>query len=355
MEQPARPSLVSGIDAALTDFLARRRLDLAGLGPRIHPLLDAAGRAADGGKRLRALFCHAGWVAAGGDPDDAALLRASTAFEWLQASALVHDDLMDGSDTRRGRPSAHRAFEADHRGAAWAGDAERFGAGGAILLGDLLLSWADEAFRGAGLPLEATARATPYLDSCRSEVVCGQFLDLAQQARGTHDVDEAMRVVHYKAATYTVERPLQVGAALAGGSDELLGALSDFGLPLGEAFQLRDDLLGVFGDPAVTGKPAGDDLREGKHTVLVARAHAAADADQRGVVDRLLGDPDLDADGVTRLRDVIEATGARQAVEDDITRLESAADAALALVPVASPAGRDLLADLAARATRRVA
>ncbi|MDO9378787.1 MAG: polyprenyl synthetase family protein [Nocardioidaceae bacterium] len=355
MEQSERASLVTGIDAALADFVERRRHDLAGLGPRVHPLLDAAGRASVGGKRLRALFCHAGWTAAGGDPDDPAALRASCAFEWLQASALVHDDLMDASDTRRGHPSAHRAFESDHRGAGWEGDAERYGAGGAILLGDLLLSWADESFRGAGLPLEATARATPYLDSCRSEVICGQFLDLSQQARGTHDVDEALRVVHYKAATYTVERPLHVGAALAGGDDDLLGALSAFGLPLGSAFQLRDDLLGVFGDPAVTGKPAGDDLREGKRTVLVARAWEAGDEQQRHVVDTLLGDPALDADGVDRLRDVVEATGARQAVEDHISRLEAQADDALHRVPVADDDARERLAGLAALATRRVA
>ena len=175
---------------------------------------------------------------------------------------------MDDSDTRRGRPSIHREFERKHREAGLVGDPARHGASVAVLLGDLMLSWADEQFRTSGLP--RIGEALRFLDLCKTEVVAGQYLDVLAQTRPSVGVEEAMRVVRYKSAKYTVERPLHLGAALAGADDALIAALTDVALPLGEAFQLRDDVLGVFGDPGVTGKPAGDDLREGKRTVLVA-------------------------------------------------------------------------------------
>lgn len=210
------------------------------------------------------------------DFDERALVRAGAALELLHASALAHDDLIDASDTRRGRPATHRGFAALHRDAGWPGDPEQYGAAAAILLGDLLLSWSDEMLRRCGLPLERVAPALDVLELCRTEVIAGQFLDVSVQARGRADVDAAMTVLRYKSAKYSIERPLHVGAALAGAGPETLTALSSFGLPLGEAFQLRDDLLGVYGDPATTGKPAGDDLVEGKRTVLVALALDAA-------------------------------------------------------------------------------
>ena len=196
---------------------------------------------------------------------------------------------MDASDTRRGNPATHRFFESEHRASAWRGGAEQYGAAGAILLGDLLLSWSEEQLRRCGLPFEAVAPALAVFDLCRSEVITGQFLDVSAQARGSADVDTAMTVLRYKSAKYSIERPLQIGAALAGGSEQTLAELSAFGLPLGEAFQLRDDLLGVFGDPAVTGKPAGDDLVEGKRTVLVALALDAAPPAAAAELDAALG------------------------------------------------------------------
>ena len=179
---------------------------------------------------------------------------------------------MDASDVRRGRPATHRAFGELHERSGWRGDPEQYGAAAAILLGDLLLSWADELLRTCGLAGERVRAAQAFFDLTRSEVVTGQFLDVSAQARGASDVDLAMNVLRYKSAKYSIERPLHIGAALAGASSADDRELTRFGLPLGEAFQLRDDLLGVFGDPETTGKPAGDDLTEGKRTVLVALA-----------------------------------------------------------------------------------
>ena len=332
------------IDAALAEFVAGQRPLLADLGPDLDEFVDAAAGFVRGGKRLRPLFCRAGWLVAGGDPDDPRLDHAAAALEWLQGSALVHDDLMDDSDTRRGHPSIHREFERRHRAAGLVGDPERHGASVAVLLGDLMLSWADEQFRSSGLP--RTTEAMRYLDLCKTEVVAGQYLDVLAQTKPSVGVEEAMRVVRYKSAKYTVERPLHLGAALAGADEALLAALTDVALPLGEAFQLRDDVLGVFGDPGVTGKPAGDDLREGKRTVLVARAAELGTDDDREVLARTLGT----SAGIDGLRDLVERTGALAAVEADIARLERRADAALAALP---PAGRAVMEPLLAVATRR--
>ncbi len=258
-----------------------------------------------GGKRLRPQFCFAGWLIAGGDPDDADFVTAAASLEWLQASALVHDDLMDGSDTRRGRPSIHREYESRHRDDGRSGDAAGFGLSAAVLLGDLMLSWCDEMLTHAILDSPSMApnlrAARHFLDLCKTEVVAGQFLDVVGQTRPSLTVDEAMKVVRYKSAKYTVERPLHIGAALAGADADLIAALSDVALPLGEAFQLRDDVLGVFGDPSVTGKPAGDDLREGKRTVLVARTAELTDDAGRATLLERLGT----ADGVDAVRELI--------------------------------------------------
>ena len=332
------------VQVALHTFAADRRRDLAGLGPEVEPFLDAALDFVAGGKHLRPAFCRAGWLVAGGDPAEERVVTAAASLEWLQASALVHDDLMDGSDTRRGRPSVHRDFERRHRDAAWIGDPERFGQAVAVLLGDLMLSWADEQLRASGLP--GTDRALPYLDLCRSEVVTGQYLDVLAQTRAHVGVEDAMRVVRFKSAKYTVERPLHLGAALAGADDALIEGLSAVALPLGEAFQLRDDVLGVFGDPATTGKPAGDDLREGKRTVLVARAAELGDDADRDLLARHLGT----VEGVAPLTDLVVRTGALAAVESDIARLET--EAAVALDAL-GPHAREVLGPLAARATRR--
>jgi geranylgeranyl diphosphate synthase type I len=343
------------VQASLDAFVAGKGELLAPLEPDAAWLVEAAHDAVTGGKRLRALFCAAGFRAVRDPcgPDEAAgVIRAGAALELLHASALVHDDLMDASDTRRGSPSAHRAFERRHRAAGWRGDPGQYGAAAAVLLGDLLLSWADERLRTCGLPAPVVLEALRLFDATRSEVIAGQFLDVSVQARGDADVDQAMRVLRYKSAKYSVERPLQVGAALAGGRPETLAALSAYGVPLGEAFQLRDDLLGVFGDPRVTGKPAGDDLSEGKRTVLVALAlRGSTEADARRL-DEALGHP-LTADQVAELQRVIERSGAVADVERRIDELSSRALTALddpAIRPEAR-AGLRALADAAVRRT----
>lgn len=326
----------------MTAFAADQREFLAAADPLAADLADIALSFAVGGKLMRPVFCHAGWLIAAGRPGPAfKAVAAGAAFEWLQASALVHDDLMDGSDTRRGAPSVHRDFEARHHASGSVGDAEQFGERVAILLGDLLLSWADEAFTAAA----PDAGALALWSSCKSEVIAGQYLDVLAQTRHRLTVEDAMRVVRFKAAKYTVERPMQIGAALAGADDDdLLDAMSRFALPLGEAFQLRDDVLGVFGDPGDTGKPAGDDLREGKRTVLVART---ADAVGDEVVLGLLGS----VEGVAPLRDLIESSGALAAVEADIDRLTSRA---LAAARDLGPWAQMVLDPLVESAVRRV-
>jgi geranylgeranyl diphosphate synthase type I len=307
-----------------------------------------------GGKRFRAAFCYWGHhaVAAERPGDEDALIRACAALELLHASALVHDDLMDASDTRRGRPATHRQFARDHGSAGWRGDAEQYGAAAAILLGDLLLSWADELLRRCGLPLGQVAPALDVFDLCRSEVIAGQFLDVSVQARGLADVEAAMTVLRYKSAKYSIERPLHIGAALAGAGPETIAELTAFGLPLGEAFQLRDDLLGVFGDPAATGKPAGDDLIEGKRTVLVALALDAAPRADATLLDASLGRA-LDTDQVAELRGVIDSSGAHAQVEEVIGELVGLSLAALDRAHFDDRA-RQALRELASAATDRV-
>ena len=340
------------IQGVLDEFLDEMAGRLAPLGPDAGRLLAEARASVGGGKRFRAAFCYWGFRALQPDVDDEhALLRACAALELLHASALVHDDLMDASDTRRGRPATHRGFEAEHRGDGWRGDPEQYGAAAAILLGDLLLSWSEELLRRCGLPLERVAPAMGLFDLCRTEVITGQFLDVSVQARGRADVDAAMTVLRYKSAKYSIERPLHIGAALAGADEANLAELTAYGLPLGEAFQLRDDLLGVFGDAATTGKPAGDDLVEGKRTVLVALAlDAAPEADAR-LLDRSLG-TQLDDALLTELRRVIDDSGAHAQVEAVIDELVTVSLEALDRAAVSDEA-RVVLRELASAATDR--
>ena len=341
------------VQVALDAFLDEQGERLAPLGADAARLLAEGRASVSGGKRFRAAFCYWGFHAIAGSADEAddALVRACAALELLHASALVHDDYMDASDTRRGRPATHRGFESEHRADGWRGDPEQYGASAAILLGDLLLSWSDELLRRCGLPLERVVPALDVFDRCRSEVITGQFLDVSVQARGEADVDAAMTVLRYKSAKYSIERPLHIGATLAGGSDRQLAQLGAFGLPLGEAFQLRDDLLGVFGDPALTGKPAGDDLVEGKRTVLVALALDAAPAEDAARLDAALGRP-LDVGQVAELRRIIDESGAHAQVEDVIGRLAARAATALGEADLDERA-RAVLAELATAVTVR--
>ena len=344
--------LRSRVDKALAAFLSEQRTRLAGIDPALAEIADALDDfVLGGGKRLRPAFAYWGFRGAGGVDSDQAVAAAS-ALELVQASALIHDDLMDRSDTRRGEPSMHRRFERRHTAAGWRGGSAAFGDSTAILLGDLALVWSDELLHSSGMGAAELIRARPVFDEMRTEVTVGQYLDVLTQATGDTSIERAGKVARFKAAKYTVERPLLLGAALAGAPPEVHAAYSGFGLPLGEAFQFRDDVLGVFGDPRQTGKPAGDDLREGKRTYLVAAAFAGLDPDGRAELDAGLGDQGLDDAGVARLRALIRDSGALAATERRIDELMTASLAALTAAPIDGEA-RDVLRRLADAATRR--
>ena len=339
------------VQKALDTFVARQVPLLDGISEELGHLTDALSELVSGGKRLRPAFCYWGYRGAGGE-DSEAIVEAGAALELFQACALIHDDVMDGSDTRRGQPAVHRRFASLHRSEGWVGDPEAFGTGAAILLGDLALSWSDELLCSADLSADRLVAAQRVFDLMRTELMGGQYLDLLEQARGGGSVERALRVARYKSAKYTIEKPLHLGAALAGAGPDVVAGYSGYGLPLGEAFQLRDDVLGVFGDPEATGKPAGDDLREGKRTALVAMALETATPGQAAAVRRHLGDPHLSADGVAVLREVIQDTGALDRVEALIEELTADALGALAAMPVTEDA-REVLRQLAVAATSR--
>src|SRR5580765_2536810 len=261
---------------------------------------------AAGGNRLRPAFCACAYVGAGGELDDPAVIDAAAALELVHTFALVHDDIMDGSDIRRGRDAVHRRFARQHEDEAWRGPARRFGDGMAILVGDFALVYADILLRGA------PADAQTIYDELRVELCVGQSLDLVGTATARTDAATARRIATYKSGKYTVERPLHLGAALAGRADELAAPLSAVGLPMGEAFQLRDDILGAFGESAVTGKPVGDDLREGKPTPLVAIATARAAESDRELLGQL-GSAELTGTDIAALQSLFIRTGALDA------------------------------------------
>ncbi|MFJ8477013.1 polyprenyl synthetase family protein [Kitasatospora sp. NPDC094011] len=291
-----------------------------------------------GGKRLRPLLCVCGWYAAGGSGDTTTIVEVAASLEMFHAFALIHDDVMDRSATRRGHPTVHQTFTRQLRAGRTRTAAERLGIGAAILTGDLALTWSDELLHTAGLPAERLAALLPLVDAMRAEVMYGQYLDLVSTGDLAGGVDVPLKVIRYKTAKYTCEQPLRIGATLAGAAPRVLDALSAYALPLGEAFQLRDDLLGVFGAPDQTGKSRLDDLREGKHTVLVALALQHADHGQRETLRCLFGNPTLDETGAERIRGVLAATGARTRVEDMIRTRHAQACHALQLTPLPGPA-----------------
>lgn len=284
-----------------------------------------------GGKRLRPAFCHWAFVGAGGSPGDPALWDAGAALELLHTFALIHDDVMDGSATRRGLDTIHLLFEARHDVESWRGEGRRFGEGVAILAGDLAFVYADRMLSGA--PPEAIDVFTEL----RLEVNVGQYLDLLGTARGAVTEGSARRISRFKSGKYTIERPLHLGAALAGRLTGLAGPLSAYGLPLGDAFQLRDDLLGVFGDATVTGKPVGEDLREGKPTLLWVFASEGATGAGARVLERY-GAADLTEAEVADLQEVLVDSGAVARLELTIDELVAEAVAAIEVAPLAAEA-----------------
>lgn len=316
------------VQASLDAFMHEHGHQLLDISDELAPALESLATLLSGGKRLRPACAYWGYLAAGGDSGDA-IIKAAASLELLQASALIHDDVMDHSDTRRGLPAVHRQFEARHRAENWNGAASDFGAAAAILIGDLALVWADAMLYESGFDEDALRRAKTVFDTMRTELMAGQFLDVTEQARGGGSVDRALRVMRYKTTAYTIERPLHLGASLAAADAEVFAAFTAFGVPLGEAFQLRDDMLGVFGDPAITGKPAGDDVREGKRTMLIALAQESASPAQTQVLDACVGDNLLDDAGLARVQSVLRETGALAEVESRIARNRDAALAAL--------------------------
>ena len=327
------------IDEVLRGFFADRLAETPS-GPTggLHgPIADLVLR---GGKRLRARFVLLGWRGAGAGPSRGAT-GAAAVVELLHACALIHDDVMDGSATRRGAPTVHREFARRHRHAAWHGSSAGFGISAAITAGDLCLVWADQLLRTCGLEAAAVARARPVYDDMRALTMHGQYLDLLTQASGEPSVAAALEVARAKTAACTTTGPLRFGGALAGASDALLAGYAAYGDALGVAFQLYDDLLGAFGDPAATGKPSGDDLRDGKRTALLAEAVARSGADEK--LAELISQGTDEA--VDELRVILIESGARDAVERRIRALGREAAGYARELPLADEAVRaELLA-----------
>ncbi|WP_260189261.1 polyprenyl synthetase family protein [Actinophytocola gossypii] len=336
-------SVRTRVDAVLAEFLAAK--ETGAPDQCLPPVVAAVRESLSGGKRLRPVFCHCGWLAGGGDPDAPPIARAGAALELFHSFTLIHDDIMDASDLRRGRPAMHRRLAELYRERVDRTAAERFGVNAAILVGDLCLVWSDELLHAAGFPPARLAEARPVLDTMRTEVMAGQYLDL-ERPGDDEWLSRAWRTIGLKTAGYTVERPLQVGATLAGADPAVLRSCTAYGRPLGEAFQLRDDLLGVFGDPGRTGKPVLDDLREGKPTVLMALTWERAARRDRDTLRDLHGDPHLDEAGGAVLRDIIRSTGADASVERLLRTRAEQAIAALFIAPV-PPDVRQVLTDLA--------
>ena len=340
---PSLAPIAARVDACLDELItaagtrwASFDADLAGPFDEIHRMVRS------GGKRLRPAFCHWGFVGAGGDVDDERVVRAGAALELMHAFALFHDDVMDDSASRRGAPTTHARYAGIHAAQGWAGESRRFGEGVAILVGDLAFVLSDELLLGA------SAQVWAQWNELRIELNVGQYLDILGSVQNDRRLEKAERIARYKSGKYTIERPLHLGALLASpdAGVDLLPGLSAYGLPLGDAFQMRDDVMGAFGDTALTGKPVGDDLREGKPTPLLARAVALADRTQRDILARV-GAPDLGADEISTIQQVIVDTGALDALEAHISALAAEAVAALDRIAI-TPDARAELAALAA-------
>jgi len=364
-------NLLALIQQTLDDFCDTQREKFNAISPDLSPVIANSKSLLQGGKRFRALFAYYAWsgtLAVAQNKQSPEQLSASSeamvgitsALEMFHAAALVHDDILDNSDTRRGEPSVHKKFESLHRADGYAGSPSRFGIAGAVLTGDLLLSWSSEMF---GHALEGSP-SSEIQHSCRdefakmrTEVMAGQYLDvLEENAALTRPVSEAVwranRVMLYKTAKYSLEAPMLIGAAFAGADEELLHAFSTFAVPLGLAFQLRDDVLGVFGDPAVTGKPVGDDLREGKRTVLVGLTREVLSTSMARVFDEMLSLRDLDPEQIHMLQQTITGSGALAKTERMIDDLADQALEALSALEIAEPS-RQALHALALKVIKR--
>ena len=333
-------TIADRVEARLDELLSAERERWAAFDADLAQPVDEIRRLVlSGGKRLRPAFCHWGYVGAGGGTDDQISVDAGAAFELMHAFALFHDDVMDDASTRRGQPTTHAVAASEHAANGWVGESRRFGEGVAILVGDLAFVYADRLLEGA------SPEAMAIWNELRVELNIGQYLDIVGSVRSVRDVETAERICRYKSGKYTIERPLHLGAVLAAPerSDELLPALSAYGLPLGDAFQMRDDVMGAFGDTELTGKPVGGDLREGKPTPLLARAVRASTPGQRAILD-LVGQPGMDDDTVARIQQTIVDTGALDELEKHIGDLTVEAVEAITTAPIAEIAKTELTA-----------
>ncbi len=348
-EAPPSLRLIADRVAARLDAVLTPELDRwAALDPDLRePMAEIRRLVLSGGKRLRPAFCTWGYVAVGGDQQAEIVTDAGAAFELMHAFALFHDDVMDDADSRRGEATTHTVYSGRHAGNGWSGESRRFGEGMAILIGDLAFVYADQ------LLVDANRVAWRIWNELRIELNVGQVLDILGSVRGVRDVAQAERICRYKSGKYTIERPLHLGAALADPDrfDSIAPALSAYGLPLGDAFQMRDDVMGAFGDTAATGKPVGGDLREGKPTPLLARALSAASAAQGEVLTKV-GRSDLTDGDVADIQQTLVDTGALADLESTIVRLTGEAIEAIEAADIDDTA-RDELVALAAFVSQR--
>ncbi|HEX5144945.1 MAG TPA: polyprenyl synthetase family protein [Mycobacterium sp.] len=333
----------------LSDYVSARSADTLG-----HCGVDTAGdillEFVDGGKCLRSTFMYLGWLC--GAPADDAALSATASLELLHTFALLQDDVMDDSSSRRGRPSVHIQLATWHAQRGLSGSSRRFGESAAVLLADLCLIWAEQVLRECGLPADRLQRAWPRYDAMRTELAAGQFADLLLDLGKSPTLESVMRVARAKSGNYTVRRPLEIGAAMAGCDERTLARLGEYGLAIGEAFQLRDDILGIFGSPAMTGKPNSGDLIERKATSVAVAALEMADPATRRQFDELIGSDHLDDTDLDYWRSLIIGTGAVQRIEDLISeRVRSAREALNASTIDRST--RDALIHMASLCTRR--
>ncbi len=344
---PSLEAIGAAVEARIQEVISRELVRWRAVDEvLVEPLEQLSKIVLAGGKRLRPAFCYWAFVGAGGDPDSKEVVDAGAALEFLHTFALIHDDIMDGSFTRRGMDAVHVTFASRHRDARWQGESRRFGDGVGVLVGDLAFVYADLMLMGA------TRSAQDVFTELRLEVNMGQYLDISGAARSVLTEEYARKVAIYKSGKYTVERPLHLGAALVGKLEGFSRQLSLYGLPLGEAFQLRDDVLGVFGDPSITKKPVGEDLREGKPTLLVALAAQEAGGTRSSRILEALGHADMDDQAILELQELIVDTGALAKVEERISLLVD--DALLALsVTSLDPEAKKELSELAVFVAQR--
>ena len=336
--------LKSGVNVALSNQVSEFCSELIEIDGKLNLIADSLTEYLSEGKRFRPLFALIGYLGTDSKVTNE-IYKAAASLEFLQACALIHDDLMDGSDTRRGKPSIHKQFEAKYD--------SKFGGASAILIGDLALAWNEQALHRSGISTDAHLAVNPIHDIMRTELMAGQFLDILEGTESTFSIERALKIARYKSGKYSIERPLHFGTAIAlpTNLDIFNEIYSDYGLPLGEAFQLRDDLLGVFGDPAETGKPAGDDLREGKRTALIAYAFDRGNEATKKLLREKLG-TNLNDSEVSQLRGAIDDSGAVIHIEDLIEKLVEGALDAIERDEL-NTGGKNLLAEMASLVTKR--